>query len=161
ARLAKATRKPVAVMRARGEELRHADFRPVARSEVRGGVDADGKLVAWECQNWNSSGSGLGTPYEAATEGTEFHPTRPPLRQGSYRALASTANHFAREAHMDELAHLAGIDPLDFRMKNLRDERLMAVLKAAADKFGWSAERRRRKGTGYGLACGLEKGGYV
>ena len=54
-----------------------------------------------------------------------------PLRQGSYRALAATANHFARESHMDELAHAVKMDPLEFRLKNLKNERLRAVFEAA------------------------------
>ncbi|MGA7857576.1 MAG: molybdopterin cofactor-binding domain-containing protein, partial [Terracidiphilus sp.] len=83
-----------------------------------------------------------------------------PLRQGSYRGLASTANHFARETHMDAMAGLAGMDPLEFRLKNLADPRLQAVLHAVADKFGWG----RRKSTqerGFGIAGGTDKGGYV
>src|SRR5262249_21986502 len=78
----------------------------------------------------------------------------------SYRGLAATANHFARESHMDDLAHAVGIDPLAFRLKNLKDERLADALRAAAKKFGWEA-RRKAPGVGYGLACGVEKGGYT
>jgi len=77
-----------------------------------------------------------------------------PLRSGSYRGLAGTANHFARECHMDELAALAGIEPLEFRLRNLKDDRLRAVFEAAAGKFGWG------KGN-FGIAGGFEKGSYV
>jgi len=59
------------------------------------------------------------------------------LRSGSYRGLAATANHFARETHMDALASAAKMDPLDFRMKNLSNPRMRAVLEAAAKSFGW------------------------
>ena len=83
-----------------------------------------------------------------------------PLREGSYRGLASTANHFARESHMDELAAAAGLDPLAFRLKNLKNERLRAVLEAAADRFQWSKQKSSPE-RGFGLACGTEKGGYV
>jgi len=61
---------------------------------------------------------------------------------------------------MDELAHLVGMDPLAFRRKNLTDERLRAVLEAAAERFGWG-ELQPAPGRGIGLACGHEKGGYV
>jgi isoquinoline 1-oxidoreductase len=81
------------------------------------------------------------------------------LRQGSYRALASTANHFARESHMDDLAHAVGMDPLEFRLKNLKDDRLRAVLNAAAKQFGWGA--KAEKGHGFGIAGGFEKGSYL
>lgn len=53
-----------------------------------------------------------------------FHSTRSPLRQGFYRALAATANHFDRESFMDELAHLVNVDPLEFRLKNMKNDRL-------------------------------------
>jgi isoquinoline 1-oxidoreductase len=73
---------------------------------------------------------------------------------------------------MDELAALAGIDPLDFRLKYLDEGRLKNVLTAAAEKFGWrnrwanpAAQRRAANGEaanrGVGLACGTEKGSYV
>jgi isoquinoline 1-oxidoreductase len=82
------------------------------------------------------------------------------LRQGSYRGLASTANHFARESFMDELAHAVNMDPLAFRQKNLTEPRLLAVLNAAADKFGWAASKSTPT-RGFGIACGMEKGGHV
>jgi nicotinate dehydrogenase subunit B len=90
----------------------------------------------------------------------EFHRTSSPLRQGSYRALASTANHFARESHMDEMAHAVKMDPLEFRLKNLKDARLRAVLQAAAESFGWGKSRPSPE-RGFGIAGGTEKGGYV
>jgi isoquinoline 1-oxidoreductase len=82
------------------------------------------------------------------------------LRQASYRALASTANHFARESFMDELAHAVAMDPLAFRRKNLTDPRMLAVLAAAADKFGW-ANCKSTPTRGFGIACGTDKGGHV
>jgi isoquinoline 1-oxidoreductase len=89
-----------------------------------------------------------------------MHQCESPLRQGSYRGLAGTANHFARESYMDELAHSAGIDPLKFRLKNARNERLRAVIQAAADKFGWR-DRKKTPGHGFGISGGFEKGSYV
>jgi isoquinoline 1-oxidoreductase len=74
--------------------------------------------------------------------------------------LAATANHFARESHMDELAHAVKMDPLDFRLKNLQDARLRAVLEAAAEAIGWRGATRGG-GHGFGLAAGTEKGSYV
>ena len=94
------------------------------------------------------------------TRKVAFHATASPLRQGSYRALAATANHFARESLMDELAHAAGIDPLAFRLQNLEDPRLRAVLEDAAARFGWG-KSKPATGHGFGLAGGTEKGGYV
>src|SRR5213076_21401 len=82
------------------------------------------------------------------------------LKQGSYRGLAATANHFARESHIDELAHELNMDPLEFRLKNIGDEGLRDVLKAAAKSFGWG-KTKPASGHGFGIACGFEKGGYV
>ena len=61
---------------------------------------------------------------------------------------------------MDGMAHGLGMDPLEFRLKNLTDPRLQAVFQAAADKFRWG----RLKSTpehGFGIAGGVDKGGYV
>ena len=85
-----------------------------------------------------------------------------PLRQGSYRCLAATANNFARESFMDELAAAAGADPLEFRLAHLENPRLRAVLEKAAKEFGWSARRKQvTPERGVGLACGTEKGSFV
>jgi isoquinoline 1-oxidoreductase len=100
------------------------------------------------------------TPYEVANQRITFHPSDAPLRQGSYRSLAAAANHFARESHMDELAHVLRIDPLEFRLKNLKNDRLRAVFQAAAEKFGWG-KKKNSGGTGFGIGGGFEKGGYI
>ena len=146
ARLAKAAGKPVKVVWTREEEFTWAYFRPAGVIEVKSGARKDGTLTAWEFHNYNSGPAGIGTPYDVANQKIQFHPVKSPLRQGSYRALAATANHFARESHMDELAHALGMDPLAFRLKNLSDARLQAVFEAAAEKFGWAQAHGRRPG---------------
>jgi CO/xanthine dehydrogenase Mo-binding subunit len=160
ARLAKAAGKPVKVVWTRSEEFTWAYLRPAGLIEIKAGVTHDGTLVAWEHHNYNSGPAAIGTPYNVANQLIQYHPSKSPLRQGSYRGLASTANHFARESHMDGMAHVAGLDPLEFRLKNLTDSRLRAVFQAAAEKFGWG----RLKSTpehGFGIAGGTDKGGYV
>ena len=102
---------------------------------------SDGTITAWEFHNYNSGSAGIRTYYEIPNQRIVFHPTRSPLRQGSYRALAATANHFARESHMDELAHAVKMDPLEFRLKNLKDERLRAVFEAAAKQVRLGQEQ--------------------
>jgi CO/xanthine dehydrogenase Mo-binding subunit len=160
ARLARAAGAPVKVVWTREEEFRWAYFRPAGVIRVSSGATKDGVLTAWEFDNFNSGPAAIATPYAVANRRIQFHPAESPLRQGSYRGLAATANHFARESHVDELAHALTLDPLDFRVKNLTDARLKAVLTAAAEKFGW-AGRTASSGRGAGLACGVEKGGYV
>jgi nicotinate dehydrogenase subunit B len=160
ARLARAAGKPVKIVWAREEEFTWAYFRPAGVIEIRSGVAADGALTAWEFHNYNSGAAGIGTPYTVPNQHIEFHPVRSPLRQGSYRGLAATANHFARESHMDDLAHAARMDPLDFRLKNISDPRLRDVFQAAAKSFGWPA-KKTKPGQGFGIGGGIEKGGYV
>ena len=160
ARLAKATGKPVKLVWTREEEFTWAYFRPAGVIEITSGVRKDGTVTAWEYHNYNSGPAGIQHKYEIANQKIEFHAAQSPLRQGSYRGLAATANHFARETHLDDLAHSLKSDPLDFRLKNLKDERQRAVLQAAAKAFGWG-EAKRSPGRGVGIACGFEKGGYV
>jgi len=160
ARLAKAAGKPVKLVWSREEEFTWAYFRPAGVIEVKSGAKADGTLVFWEYDNYNSGPSAMHTPYEVPNQRIAFHPSDAPLRQGSYRSLAAAANHFARESHMDELAHALNMEPLEFRMKNLKDDRLRAVFEAAADKFGWG-KQKSTPARGFGLGGGFEKGGYI
>ena len=188
ARLARAAGRPVKVQWSREEEFTWGYFRPAAVIDVRSGasigVAAGGAaaLTGWEFTNINSGAAAIATPYRVPAQRIVFQPAQSPLPQGSYRALAATANNFARESHMDELAHELGVDPLEFRLAHLDDDRLAAVLRAAAGRAGWAAagatggaaagatgggpdggaalptagERR-----GLGIACGLEKDGRV
>jgi isoquinoline 1-oxidoreductase len=164
ARLALAAKKPVCVRWTREDEFTWAYFRPAGVIDVAGGLDAQGGLVAWEHVNFNSGASAIGTPYQVPNTSTEFKSCEQPLRSGSYRALASTANTFARESFMDELAEAAGADPLEFRLRHLKNERLRGVLLAAVEKFRWREQwkpQSNRQSSGLGLACGTEKGSYV
>jgi isoquinoline 1-oxidoreductase len=147
---------PVKVAWSRAEEFTAGTLRPAAVIDVAAGCSADGELVAWTFKNINSGAAAISTPYRVANQRLEYQPAASPLRRGSYRALAATANNFARESHIDELAHRLGADQVEFRRRHIDDERLVAVLDAATAKFGWSAEGR---GSGRGVAAGLEKGG--
>jgi isoquinoline 1-oxidoreductase len=126
---------------------------------VNAGVNKDGTITAWKFNNYNSGGAGLDTQYKVSSQHIAHNPSNSPLRQGSYRGLAATANVFARECHMSDLATLIKMDQLAFRLKNLEDDRFKAVLQAAAKAFGWDGSKT--PGHGYGIAGGFEKGGYV
>jgi nicotinate dehydrogenase subunit B len=160
ARLARAAKRPVKVVWTREEEFTWAYFRPAGVIDVKSGVTADGMITAWEFHNYNSGSAGIRTYYEIPNQRIVFHATKSPLRQGSYRALAATANHFARESHMDELAHALKLDPLEFRLKNLKNERLRAVFQAAAKRFDWGAAKSK-PGQGFGMGGGYEKLGNI
>jgi len=162
ARLAQAAGLPVSLRWTREEEFTWAYFRPAGVIEVRAALDDAGKLLSWDFANYNSGGSALESPYRSPNGRARFLSSDAPLRQGSYRALASTANTFARESVIDELAELAGTDAVQFRLDHLPDGRLKDVLTAVAKRFDWPAKRvRREPGHGIGIACGTEKGSFV
>lgn len=76
-----------------------------------------------------------------------------PLRTSALRGLGAYANVFAIESFMDELAHAAGSDPVEFHLQHLQDERAQAVVRAAAQKAGWQPNMRNRTdGRGRGIA---------
>ena len=166
ARLAKAAGRPVKLVWTREEEFTWAYFRPASLIEVTSGVKNDGTLTAWEFHNYNSGHSAIEGRYEIPNLHIEFHPARSPLRQGSYRALAATANHFARESHLNELAHAIGMDPLEFRLKNLKDERMIAGTRSGRQAVRVGKEEslqgsgpRSRRGIRSRLLCRHVRGG--
>ena len=163
ARICKAIGKPVAVRWTRQEEFTWAFFRPGTVMEMQGTLDDAGKLTSWYFVNINAGGSGVRSPYRVEAKVDEAVRAAGPLREGSYRALGSTANNFARECFMDELAAAAKQDPLAFRLAHLDDERLRAVLELATKEFGWTEKQNgsREPGVGYGIACGADKGSFA
>jgi isoquinoline 1-oxidoreductase len=160
ARLAKSAGKPVKLVWTREEEFMWAYFRPAGVIDVTATATRDGKITSWNFHNYNSGGSGIRVLYDVPGATTQFHNANSPLRQGSYRALAATANHFARESAIDELAHAVKMDPLAFRLKNLKDPRLRAVLETATKKFGWG-ENKSSATRGFGLSVGSEKNSVI
>ena len=160
ARLARAAGRPVKIVWTRQEEFTWAYFRPAGLIELASAVDANGRLTVLEMTNYNSGAAGIEARYAIPHQRITFLPADPPLRQGAYRALATTANHFARESHIDGWAHRLGEDPLAFRLRHIDDARLRAVFTAAAVTFGWES-RTPAAHHGFGIAGGSDKGSYV
>ena len=147
ARLAKAAGKPVALHWTRPEEFTWAYFRPAGVIKAEASLDADGKITSWFAVNINSGANALRTPYRTGGRAdTRTVAAAAPLRHGSYRGLAATANTFANESLMDELAHAAGQDPLEFRWRTCRIP-ACAVLEEAAKKFDWHTRAANRNPT--------------
>ena len=162
ARLAKAAGRPVSVRWTRAEEFTWAYFRPAAVIECKGGLDNKGSLIAWDFTSINPGGAAIDTPYNIANTSILSAGSDSPLRQGAYRCLAATANNFARESFMDELAAAAGADPLAFRLAHLDNQRIRTVLETAARHFDWPSRIKKvTPETGVGLACGTEKDSVV
>jgi isoquinoline 1-oxidoreductase len=159
ARLARGAGRPVRVQWTREEEFRGGYLRPAALIDAAAGTDATGQVTCWSFTNINSGAAGILTPYRIPSQRVRYQPAAAPLPQGSYRALAATANNFARESLMDELAAAGAADPVEFRLRQLDDGRLAAVLEAAADGIGWGTAVP--DGEALGIALGREKGGRV
>jgi nicotinate dehydrogenase subunit B len=168
ARLARAAGRPVKVQWTRVDEFTAGYLRPAAVIDVASSADIEGRLLAWSFTNIHAGAAGLETPYRVPHRMQRYQPAASRLARGSYRALAATANNFARESHMDELADALGVDPVTFRHRHLDDDRLAAVLDAAAAAIGWPGGSAGDLGvagepghTGAGIALGFEKGGRV
>ncbi len=162
ARLARITGKPVLVARTREEEFFYDTFRPAAVVKVRSGVDKGGKITLWDFNTYYAGARGSETIYDVPNVKTtdwgrgKVHP----FATGAWRAPGNNTNTFARESQINIMASSAGIDQLDFRLKNLRDDKMIAVLKAAAEKFGYTSGKNP-SGRGWGVACGTDVGTWV
>jgi isoquinoline 1-oxidoreductase len=167
ARLAVASGKPVRVVWDRDEEFFFDTFDPATVITIRAGLDGNKKIVLWDYEVIGAGERGAAHFYDIAHHRTMVRGgwnanvnAMHPFGIGPWRAPGANANVFARESHVDVLAASAGIDPVEFRLLNLKDERMRRVLQAVAQKFGWTptAAPSRR---GFGVACGVDAGTYV
>ncbi|MBW1824192.1 MAG: xanthine dehydrogenase family protein molybdopterin-binding subunit, partial [Deltaproteobacteria bacterium] len=169
ARLAKLVGKPVQIAWSREEEFFHDTFRPAALVKIKSGVNGSGKIVLWDYHVYFAGERGSDQFYEVPhhrtlasgdAESMQAIPGAHPFNTGTLRGTANSTNTFARESHIDIMASKAGIDPLEFRLNNLSDNRMRRVLKAAAKKFSWSLSKTPN-GRGFGVACGIHMGTYL
>jgi isoquinoline 1-oxidoreductase len=162
AKLAKLTGKPVVVAWTRQEEFFYDTFRPAAVVKITSGMDKSGRLTLWDYNTYYAGSRGSETIYDVPDARTTNYSggSVHPFGTGAWRAPGNNTNTFARESQINIMAYKAGIDQVDFRLKNLKDERMIAVLKAAADKFGYTPAKNPG-GRGYGVACGTDVGTYV
>ena len=167
ARLAKLTGKPVQVVRTRAEEFFYDTFRPAAVVKIKAGITGAGLIAFWDYGVYFAGERGAQHFYNiphhrtiAYSSGWNGGPGVHPFATGAWRAPGNNTNTFARESHIDALAVQAGADPVEFRLRNLKDERMRRVLQTAAEKFGWTPAKAP-SGRGYGVACGIDAGSYV
>src|ERR1044071_9740039 len=162
---------PVRVQWMRHDEHGWEPKGPAQLDEIKAALDADGKLLAWDfndySQPWTASGStpllaslqvgmkpnnpggsngsqGAGETYSVPNQSilahhVNWHFTEPiPLRTSNLRAPGDVARCFASESFIDEIAADQKLDPLEFRLRHLSENRRAAeCLKAAAEKAGW------------------------
>jgi len=161
-KLAKITGKPVVVAWTRQEEFFYDTFRPAAVVRITSGMDKSGSITLWDFNTYYAGARGSETIYDVPNARTTNYSggSVHPFGTGAWRAPGNNTNTFARESQINIMASKAGIDPLDFRLKNLKDEKMIAVLKAAADNFGYTPARNP-SGRGYGVACGTDVGTLV
>lgn len=166
-RLAKLTGRPVQVAWTRAEEFFYDTFRPAAVVKITAGVTESGLISLWDYSVYFAGQRGSEQFYNiphhrtvAYGTGWRGTPGSHPFATGPWRAPANNTNTFARESHIDMLASKAGMDPLEFRLRNLKDQRMRRVLQVAAERFGWSPAKAP-SGRGYGLAAGVDSGTYV
>lgn len=169
ARLAQITGRPVQVAWTRAEEFFYDTFRPAATIKVSSGISGDGKLTLWDYQVYGAGARGSDVFYDVPNKSVRVYgewgraPSgMHPFAVGAWRAPAANSNRFAGEQQIDIMASAAGIDPLDFRIMNTTDDRMLSVLRAIKDASGWES-RPGRSGTrrGRGVACGIDAETYV
>jgi isoquinoline 1-oxidoreductase len=166
AKLSKATGKPVQVCWSREEEFFYDTFRPAAVVKIKSGITKEGKAVLWDYNVYFAGDRGAPQFYDIPHHrtmssgggfgGSPVHP----FATGAWRAPANNTNSFARESQIDIMAAKANMDPVEFRLKNLKDPRAIRTLKAAAEKFGWKPAPAP-SGRGLGVAVGTDSDTFV
>jgi nicotinate dehydrogenase subunit B len=166
ARLSKMSGHPVQVVWSREEEFFYDTFQPAAVIRIKSGTDASHRIAFWDYHVFfageRSSQNIYNVPnLKTLSRGTSFGQGGPhPFGTGAWRGPGSNSNVFARESHIDSMAAKCEVDPLEFRLQNLTDARMVRVVKAAADKFGWKAGKYPSK-LGRGMVCLDYLGTYV
>jgi nicotinate dehydrogenase subunit B len=164
--LARAAGKPVHLAWSREEEFFFDTFQPASVVRIRSGLDADNRITFWDYHVHSAGNRGTEMFYDIPHYRTTTYggwmggPSLHPFEVGAWRAPGNNTNSFARESHIDFLAAQAGLDPLGFRLQNMKDARMRNVLEKAAQAFGWKPAKSP-SGRGYGVACGLDAGAYV
>jgi nicotinate dehydrogenase subunit B len=166
AKLVKITGKPIQLNYSRREEFFYDYFRPAAVVKAKTATSKKGQI-----QNWNYD------VYYAGKRGSQFFYETPNklirswddsengekghlFPTGAWRAPANNTNTFCRESMLDMMAAKIGMDPLEFRLKNLKNEQMIRTLELAAEKFGWN-KITSPSGNGWGIACGFDAGTWI
>jgi isoquinoline 1-oxidoreductase subunit beta len=143
-RVAKAVApRPVKLIWSREEDMQHDFYRPAVLARMTSALDAEGRPTSWT-SHFTGAGfldSSAAKPIYVVGE-QKIHVADAPvhLRTGSWRSVAYSYQGFFVESFVDELAHAAGRDPLEYRLALLRDKpRHQAVLKRAAAMAGWGS----------------------
>jgi isoquinoline 1-oxidoreductase beta subunit len=169
--ISKAVGAPIKLIWTREDDMKHDFYRPASYSELRAGVDADGKLTAWKQRvvtppigtKWGPLRDGLDRsalhgladiPYGIANFYLDYVAADLPVPLGFWRSVGYSQNAFVVEGFLDEIAEVAGRDPLELRRELLADQpRMLAALDLAAEKAGWGSAPAVGRARGIGLAA--------
>ncbi len=166
AKLARLSGKPVMVMWTREEEFQYDIYHPAGVTKVKSGIDEQGLIKLWDYQIIMGGTRGGDTIYDVPNEKAVNYsqkqggPALHAFATGAWRAPNAQDNTFAREVQIDIMASAAGIDPVEFRLKNLKDEKMIACIKAVVEKFGYKPAKSP-SGRGIGVAVGTDAGTWV
>lgn len=156
---------PVQLLLTREDTTRHGTYRPYTYHRMWGGLDANGRVVAWKHRLVGAGSQGLVThgatpiPYGIANQHVDAHVGDWNVPTGALRSVGYTQNGFTVEAFMDELAVAAGKDPYQFRRDHMSDDRLRNVLDMVAERSGWGSSLG--EGRGRGIAAVASFGSWV
>jgi isoquinoline 1-oxidoreductase beta subunit len=169
---------PVKVIWTREDDIMHDQYRPATYNILRGGVDASGKITAWEHRiagpsimarvsgsegdghDWSSTEGAKNIPYAIASQRVTYAMSNTPVPVGFWRSVGSSQNAFITECFFDELAKLAARDPLDARLDLMSEHpRHAGVVKLAAKKAGWG--KKLPAGRARGIAVAESFASYV
>jgi len=161
----KAVGVPVKVIWTREDDMTHDTYRPPAYEEVSGGVDAAGKVIAWKLHITSPSitermfppvkgvddsviEAAVNNLYDVPNLAVSYSRQEIGIDVGYLRSVSHAPNCFVIESFMDELAAAAGMNPYDFRMRQLANKpRQRRVLELAAERAGWGkAQAGRHQG---------------
>ncbi|QRM55576.1 molybdopterin cofactor-binding domain-containing protein [Sinorhizobium sp. BG8] len=172
AKIAKQVDGPVKITWSREEDIRHDCYRYLNYSKVTATLNTDGTPLSWRHQvigpsvmaRWMPAFTregidldimtGAESPYAIPNRHTEFvrHEAPDGMLTGNWRGVGATRNIPPIEGAIDELAHLAGADPLEYRKRLLGHKpRLLGVLNLAAEKVGWTTALASGKGRGIAI----------
>ena len=154
ARIAAEIDYPVKLIWSREEDTQHDHYRPAVLSRFRGGLDADGRPVAWENQfvDKRDPVEASHIPYAIANQFIHFTDSKTHVPWGPWRSVDHTQHGFFTESFIDELAHAAEADPWEYRRRLLTDHpRELAVLDLAAEKADWRTPLPEGRGRGIAL----------
>jgi isoquinoline 1-oxidoreductase len=167
ARLARITGQPVQVAWTRAEEFFYDTLDPACIVKIASAVDGDGRITLWDCDVYFAGDRAAEIFYDIPhTRMRVFGGWMGPgasahrFAVGPWRAPGANMNVFARESQIDVLASEAKVDPVDFRLRNMGDERMGRVVREAAKAFGWTPQPAP-SGRGWGVAAGIDSGAYV